>query len=301
MNKKPVILLTDIGGDIDDTWALGLLLKSPELDLKLLVTETEWPESKARIACKFLDRAGRGDIPVALGVGSSRKEDNQSPWAADYTLDDYPTPVRADGVGALIEYIRSSPEPVTLISIAPVPTLAAALKKAPDIAQKAHLIGMHGCVRKVFPGFDSVKPEYNVWADVPSWKIVYAAPWLSVAITPLDTCGIVQLTDEWWRRMLAGRQRPILNLILENYRVWLRQRGEESLIDVQSSILYDTVAVYMAISLNLLKMERLQLYVDDDGLMKEDGEGPSFTLDCAMAWTSLDSYYAFLIDRLTEA
>ena len=33
----PVIFDTDIGDDIDDTWALGLLLKSPELDLKLVV------------------------------------------------------------------------------------------------------------------------------------------------------------------------------------------------------------------------------------------------------------------------
>ena len=31
---KEVILDTDIIGDIDDTWALGMLLNSPELDLK---------------------------------------------------------------------------------------------------------------------------------------------------------------------------------------------------------------------------------------------------------------------------
>ncbi len=37
VGRIPVILDTDIGGDIDDTWALGLLLKSPELDLKLVV------------------------------------------------------------------------------------------------------------------------------------------------------------------------------------------------------------------------------------------------------------------------
>ncbi len=37
----PVILDTDIGDDIDDTWALGLLLKSPELDLKLAAYEKE--------------------------------------------------------------------------------------------------------------------------------------------------------------------------------------------------------------------------------------------------------------------
>src|SRR5436190_21695349 len=37
LQRQPVILATDIGDDIDDTWALGLLLKSPELDLKLAV------------------------------------------------------------------------------------------------------------------------------------------------------------------------------------------------------------------------------------------------------------------------
>jgi inosine-uridine nucleoside N-ribohydrolase len=36
----PVILDTDIGGDIDDTWALAMMLRSPELDVKLVVTDT---------------------------------------------------------------------------------------------------------------------------------------------------------------------------------------------------------------------------------------------------------------------
>jgi inosine-uridine nucleoside N-ribohydrolase len=40
VSKIPVILDTDIGGDIDDAWALALILKSPELDLKMLVTDT---------------------------------------------------------------------------------------------------------------------------------------------------------------------------------------------------------------------------------------------------------------------
>jgi len=35
----PVILATDIGDDIDDTWALGFLLKCPELSLKLVARE----------------------------------------------------------------------------------------------------------------------------------------------------------------------------------------------------------------------------------------------------------------------
>ena len=51
MNHKiPVILDTDIGNDIDDTWALGMLLNSPEFDLKLLLTSTGDARYRAKVA-----------------------------------------------------------------------------------------------------------------------------------------------------------------------------------------------------------------------------------------------------------
>ena len=65
--KKPVILDTDIGIDIDDTWALAMLLNSPELDLRLVSVATGDAAYRARLAAKFLDRAGRaenGDVAV---------------------------------------------------------------------------------------------------------------------------------------------------------------------------------------------------------------------------------------------
>ncbi len=50
----PVILDTDIGDDIDDTWAQALLLKSPELDLKLVVGDYGRAQYRARLLAKFL-------------------------------------------------------------------------------------------------------------------------------------------------------------------------------------------------------------------------------------------------------
>ena len=64
MNKIPVILDTDIGGDIDDTWALAMVLKSPELDLKLVVTDTGNTTYRACVTAKMLEVAGRTDVPV---------------------------------------------------------------------------------------------------------------------------------------------------------------------------------------------------------------------------------------------
>lgn len=66
--KIPVILDTDIGGDIDDAWALALLLKSPELDLKMLLTDTGNPQYRGAVAGKYLEAAGRTDIPIGLGI-----------------------------------------------------------------------------------------------------------------------------------------------------------------------------------------------------------------------------------------
>ena len=64
--KIPVILDTDIGDDIDDTWALAMLLNSPELDLKLVVTEEGNTPSRAKIAARLLEIAGRTDVPVGI-------------------------------------------------------------------------------------------------------------------------------------------------------------------------------------------------------------------------------------------
>jgi hypothetical protein len=68
----PVILATDIGDDIDDTWALGFLLKSPELSLKLVATEYGKAPYRAKLLGKFLAEDGpRETFPLPSGRMSS--------------------------------------------------------------------------------------------------------------------------------------------------------------------------------------------------------------------------------------
>ena len=61
--RTPVVFDTDIGTDIDDTWALAQLLRSPDLDLKLVLTDTGDTHYRAAVAAKFLEAAGRSDVP----------------------------------------------------------------------------------------------------------------------------------------------------------------------------------------------------------------------------------------------
>ena len=176
--RTPVVLATDIGGDIDDTWALAHLLRSPELDLKMILTDNGDARYRARVTAKFLEVAGRTDVHVGLGPStgdSEEKDQNQGPWVRDYDLSRYPGPVHADGVGAFLELVRSSPVTVTVIAIGPAPSLAEAVRRDPLFAKRCRLVGMFGSFDVGYDGASTAAAEWNVRADVNSLRTVMGA------------------------------------------------------------------------------------------------------------------------------
>lgn len=136
--RKIVILDTDIGGDIDDTWALGMLLKIPKLNTRLVVSATYNTAYRAKLIAKFLEQAGRSDIDVGVGIKQAcdNKINRQEAWVEEYELSDYPGKVFQDGVQAIIDLIMSSESEVTLIGIAPMPNIAEALTQVSHFLTK---------------------------------------------------------------------------------------------------------------------------------------------------------------------
>ena len=267
---RPVILDTDICDDIDDTWALAALLRSPELDCKLVVTAVGDTQAKAKIVARFLAEAGRADIPVGVGIKQGNGPHRQMGWVKDYDLASYAGKVHADGVQALIDVIMNSPTRVTLIAVGPLPNVAEALKREPRIAEKADFIGMHGSVFVGYGGSSTPHAEYNVVKDVPAAKKVFTVPW-PMTITPLDTCGLVE----------AGRKRVT-----------------EEKLRHSSTTLFDTVAIYLAVSKDLVEMKEVPLRVTDDGFTRVE-EGAK-KVNCAVKWKDLDGYETWLVERLTK-
>ena len=299
--RTPVIFDTDIGDDIDDTWAVAFLLQCPELDVKLITTELGDSESQVKIVAKMLAIAGRPDIPIGRGMPyRSEQGHNQDSWIEDYNLSSYPGIIYADGVQAIIDTIMSSPEPITVIAVGPLPNIAEALRRQPRIAQKARFIGMHGSIRKGYGGSAKPSAEYNVRAVAEATQKVFTADW-DMTITPLDTCGIVKLDGEKYQKVLKSK-RPLAQAVMENYRAWMNthKRLGRKLYDVNntSSTLYDTVAVYLAVSRRLVKMEKLGIRVTDDGYTVIDENAKE--INCAVEWKDLDAFEGFLVERLTK-
>jgi inosine-uridine nucleoside N-ribohydrolase len=244
--RIPVIVDTDIGDDIDDTWALLMLLRMPQFDLKLAVGDYGNAIYRARLLAKLLELTGRSEVPVGIGVGQTDEAGNQSEWLGDYRLEDYAGDVHEDGVQALIDTIHASAEPVTLLCLGPVPNIAEALRRDPSIAGNARIVGMYGSVYVGYDGEPKPAAEWNVRVDPQSLQKVFAAPW-DCTITPLDTCGLVRLEGENYRRIHDSSD-PWLEALIENYKVWL---PNASYMDPAtdpgkvSSTLFDTVAVYL--------------------------------------------------------
>lgn len=293
----PVILDTDIGGDIDDTWALAMLLKSPELDIKLVTTCTGNTAYRAKVVGKMLEIAGRTDIPIGIGISQdSVKTGPQAEWVAGYDLAKYPGKVYEDGVGALVRTIVEAPKPVTLIGIGPVPNLAAALERDPRVGTMARFVGMYGNIRKPYGSATAAVPEYNVKIDVPGSRQVFAAPW-DMTITPLDTCGFVVLKGERYARVRDCKD-PLVAALIENYRAWGRALKRDA--ETKSSVLFDTVAVYLAFTDELLKMEQLPLRIEDDGFTRVMPAGQGKLVNTATEWKDLEAFEEFLVKRLIE-
>lgn len=294
-----MIFHTDIGTDIDDTWALAQLLRSPELDLKLVLVDAGDVTYRAKVAAKLLAIAGRTDVPIGLGVNlpMTEAEQNQGPWVKHFAMAKYPGRIVADGVAALIDTVMKSPQTVTIISVGAVPALARALEREPALATHARWIGMHGSFDVGYGG-GPVSAESNVKVDPGALRTVLAAHWQDALITPLDTCGLVDLRGANYHAIWCATGDPLLRAVIEGYCIYAPHQTwfDCDFFTTQSSTLFDCVAVYLAYSEQFVAIENVRCKVTDDGFTVRDPAGSPVRV--ALRWKSRDAFEQELTQRL---
>lgn len=296
----PVVLDTDIGFDVDDVWALAYLLRCPELDVRLVLTTNGDTTFAAAMVAQLLAIGGRSDVPIGIGIPLDATPPHHREWVDRGALGTHLGPVHIDGVGALIDTIEASTEPVTVLAIGPLANLAAALQRRPSIAKRSRLVAMAGSVRRGYLGADKPNHEYNVACYPTAARAVFAADW-PITITPLDTCGSITLDGDRFARLRASDD-PLVQAVLENHDLWCRtvdwfpHLGIDPAIS--SSILYDTVAVQLAFDEQHLHVEDLSLVVDDRGATREDPDGA--TVRTATEWRDVEAFRDLLVQRLTS-
>ena len=285
-----LIIDTDIGDDYDDIVTLAVALASPELDILGVTTVAGDSALRARLTKRFLNLAGREDIPVAVGATvRTGAPFTHRRWARGGPELDGDTPQAVD---FLLQQIAANPGQVTLLAIGPLTNLAEALERDPETFRKLdRIVLMGGSVRRgyrdmAWQGEGKPSIEYNILSDIKAAQAVFEAG-APLTVAPLD--GTLVVLDEMKRQMIFTRSTPITDALALTYLQWSAVAGRPT------PILFDTAALAFALDPSMFKVERLRLVVDDEGYTREV-EGPAnaeVSLDC-----DEDAFQRWLMPRL---
>jgi inosine-uridine nucleoside N-ribohydrolase len=293
---RPVVIDTDIGTDIDDTWALAFALRCPELDVRLVTTSTGRPTDRAVLVAELLAAGGRADVPIGVGLpGRGSCAQPLRGTAGTEALQDHPGGV-LDGVTALVDTVDAAGSEVTVVALGPLTTVAAALARRPTIAERARLVGMHGSLRLGYQGGPGPVPEYNVATDVDAARQVFSAPW-QCTLAPLDTCGTIVLSGARYRRLRqAADHDPLLRAVLDHQEAWRQVVGLAEGYEETTTPLFDTLAVQLAYDESLVELEPVRVSVDDAGTMRPGDSGRLLRL--ATTWKDQEAFLDHLVASL---
>jgi inosine-uridine nucleoside N-ribohydrolase len=258
----PILLDTDIGSDIDDAFALALLLASPEVELRGITTVGRDPRTRALIVCRFLTASGRRDIPVAAGAAPQPDEEieKQGRYARDEAAlaERMSKPVKESAVELLYRQLKSRPGELTILAIGPLTNIARLLRDHPDCKPWIRrIVLMGGSVRVGYKDKSPPEPEWNIKLDVPAAQTLFASG-VPLVVAPLDATAMLKLKEPLRRRLFAART-PLTESVQALYRLW----GEAT------PTLFDPVAAMLCFDDRFCTVERLRLQVDDKGMTRE--------------------------------
>jgi inosine-uridine nucleoside N-ribohydrolase len=255
-----VILDTDIGDDIDDAFALALVLRSPELRLLGVTTTYGDTELRARLVDRYLGAVGRSGVPVRSGVRTKSGTMSQ----AAYALRE-PARQHGDGVGFLLREIRAHPGEITLIAIGPLVNVQAAIERDPATFRKLKRVVMMG--GSVYRGYDHggngtrqpPSAEWNILCDPTGAKELLASG-VPVFMMPLDSTQIH--LEQAAQAAIFSHGSALTDQLTLLYHEWSGAGAW------RTPTLFDPMAVTYAIRPELCPATPMRLEVDEKGFTR---------------------------------
>ena len=295
--RQKIIIDTDIGGDIDDAFAVALALQSPEFRILGITTASGDTTMRARVVTRLLNETGRGDIPVAAGVPTGM-ETAHGPVDEESIRGQFRYGLRApaqlypDAANFILEQIRRNPSEVTLITIGPLTNIGAAIDRdAATFRKLRRVVAMGG---SVYLGYDQIgyvkhpqpSAEYNIRADTSAAQKLFKSG-VPLYLMPLDSTQIK--LEEFNRARILTRGTPLTDALALLYLQWSGGGGA-------TPTLFDPVAVTYALVPELCPMTALRLRVDEQGFTRIDQGQPNAQVCLHSDW---QKFFDFYIPRVT--
>ena len=277
--KQKVIFDCDLGGDIDDAFAVALLLSSQEdFEILGLCMDHGNTPGRGQVATKMLYETGLEEIPVYLGrhtptvVGKDTQPEGRSTqmiWAEGF---DKLQPQKQPAADFIIETLNKYPDEVILFTVGPVDNIGDVIDKDPEALKKAKkVISMFGSVRSGYGG-GNPSAEWNVRGSIAAAK-KFMNSGANITLAPLGVTDHV-IYPENYLMAVSMRQTPLTDAISALYSLWFRHADWAT-----QPKMFDGVAIGMALWPGLFEFEEMHIEVDDEGYTKEiTGKTPNCTV-----------------------
>jgi purine nucleosidase len=284
--KTKIIIDTDIGDDIDDAFAVGLALNSPEVEILGITTAWGDTQLRARLLDRLLAEMGNSATAIAEGIPTKSKTPfSQARWAQAGP----PPKSHRPAVDFLLEQIQQNPGAITLVGIGPLTNVGAAIDRDPATFKKLQrVVIMGGSIRK---GYDDLgytpdrgtQPEYNIYSDIPAAQKLFASG-VPLYVMPLDSTQLK--LDEEKRALLFRQSTPLTDALTLLYHQW----GQ------QTPTLFDVMAVAYVLDPKLCPTQPFHIIVDKDGYTRTDSAAAPNAAACLTS--DSDRFFHFVLPRL---
>lgn len=270
MNK--IIVDTDIGGDIDDIWALVLLLSSELFDVKMISVTQGDIEYQTALVAKILTLLNKQNIVIVKGVSGNIKENiihPQQRWLNDFSLKDYTGRILSTYEEGYAEILEEHSD-ATILALAPFTSLARVLPLL--LKYNTPIISMSGSIYEGYFGSKEISAECNIVSDVQAARKIFESG-LNLTILPLDVCNKMIIDGEDYKEINESHH-IYAKIISENYHLWQEDYvgGAKKFNDQESSsILYDLAPILFALFPQNFDVIETPIYVDPNGYTRIGG------------------------------
>jgi purine nucleosidase len=283
-----IIIDSDIGDDVDDVFAIGLALTSPEVEILGIASAWGDTQLRARMIDRLLIETNATTIPVAEGIPTkAQSQFSQSQWAKSGNV---PQKSHPQAVDFLLDQIKKDPGNITLVAIGPLTNIGAAIDRDPATFKKLNrVVIMGGAVRKGYGDLGYApdrgpQPEYNIYSDVAAAQKLFASG-VPIYMMPLDSTQLK--LDEDKRAFLFKQGTPLTNALSTLYYQW----GQPT------PTLFDAMAVAYVLDPSLCPTTPLHITVEKDGSTRESAGAPNANACLA---SDSDQFFRFLLPRLAK-
>ena len=265
-NLKKVILDTDIGDDIDDSFALLLLLESHKFNCLGVTTVFRNSLKRAKMAKQLIRSLGY-DIKVYRGIDDPLKQNidhliskeikEKEKYDEDgkYIFPQYDKSMENEkvedenAVDFIIRMIHLYPHEVTLMPIGPLTNIASAIKKDPTIVPLIKEIRLMGA------GLNLNFVERNIFCDPDAAKIVFSSNINKIVAVTINVTSLTSLTEEEVNSLKNNNSKAI-KLVYEAMMKWFKH------YEFSSPVMHDPLTVASLIDESIINTQLCHLDVD---------------------------------------